>query len=176
MSHKPRTLILLISLLLLPLMLAGIYYVTQLRSRASVSAEIVDAKALRVSNIAAEVTFRTTLPVDTTLQCAVTRTGVRFFAGQDGEAVMQHLINTQKSSVTLNPNTSYYCYIYAGQQEPTEVYVPASPLSRTFGIDGSAYSNSVYGTCAGDEDFNPALDINQDGCVLLNDLNEFPEY
>lgn len=173
---KPTTLFLLVSFLLLPLIIGGIYLTTQLRSKASGSAEILDAKAVRISNVAAEVSYRTSTAVSTSLQCALSRTGVRFFAGEDAEPTIQHLINTQDFNVTLNTNTAYYCYIYSGDQEPVEIFVPASPLSRTFGIDGSAYSNDVYGACKGDEDYNPSLDINQDGCVLLNDLNEFPEY
>jgi len=173
MNMKPRTLFIIISLVLLPFILGGLYYTTQIRSKASANAEVMDARAVRVSNVTAEITFQT---IATTLQCALTRTGVKFFAGEDVEPSTQHLINTQQFNVTLNANTSYYCYIYSGDQEPTEVFVPASPLSRTFGIDGSAYSNDVYGACKGDADFNPALDVNQDGCVLLNDLNEFPDY
>lgn len=176
-SLRPRTLVLLIPLLLLPFLVGGLYYATQLRSKANVNVEVVNAKAVRISNVAAEISFQTTAAVDTTLQCAISRTGVKFFAGQDGEPSTQHLINTQKFNVTLNPNTAYYCYIYINSQQlPPELFVPASPLSRTFGIDASAFSNGVYGTCTGDEGFNPALDINQDGCILLNDLNEFPEY
>ncbi|KXK11198.1 MAG: hypothetical protein UZ22_OP11002000402 [Microgenomates bacterium OLB23] len=173
---KPSTLLILFSALLLPLVLGGIYYTTQIRSKASGSAEILDAKAVRISNVAAEISFRTSIAVQTTLQCALSRTGVRFFAGEDADATTQHLINTQQFNVTLNTNTPYYCYIYSGDQKPTEIFVPASPLSKTFGIDGSAFSNDVYGACKGDEDYDPSLDINQDGCVLLNDLNEFPEY
>lgn len=176
MNMKPRTLFLIISLVLLPFILGGVYYTTQIRSKASANAEILNAKAVRVSNVAAEISFQTSVSVAATLQCALTRTGVKFFAGEDAEASTQHIINTQQFNVTLNANTPYYCYIYSGDQEPTEVFVPASPLSRTFGIDGSAFSNDVYGACKGDDDFNPALDINQDGCVLLNDLNEFPDY
>lgn len=173
---KKQTLLIIGSLLLLPLILGGIYYTTQLRSKASGSAEIIDPKAIRISNVAAEVSYRTSTSVTTSLQCALSRPGVRFFAGEDSEPSTQHLINTQQFNVTLNANTPYYCYIYSGDQEPTEVFIPASPLSRTFGIDASAYKNEVYGFCKGDDEFNPALDINQDGCVLLNDLNEFPDY
>jgi hypothetical protein len=175
-NMNPRTLLIIASLILLPLIFGGVYYTTQLRSKASGNTEILNAKAVRISNVAAEITYQTSTSVATSLQCALSRTGVKFFAGEDGEPSTQHLINTQKFNVTLNANTPYYCYIYSGDQEPIEVFVPASPLSKTFGIDASAYSNDVYGACKGDTDYNPALDINQDGCVLLNDLNEFPEY
>lgn len=176
-SVKPKTLVLLIPLLLLPFIIGGLYYATVIRSKAQTSVEITDATADRISNVAAKVTFNTSVSVATSMQCAVSRTGVRFFAGDDLEASTQHIFDTQISNVTLNPNTSYYCYIYVnGQDTGTEIFIPASPLSRTFGIDASIYTNEVYGACTGDPSFDPELDINQDGCILLNDLNEFPEY
>jgi hypothetical protein len=175
-SLKPRTLFLIISVLALPFILGGVYYTTQLKSKAASSAEVTNVKATRISNVAAEVRFNTSTTIKTTLQCALSKTGVKFFAGEDKEPLTTHIINTQDVNVTLNTNTPYYCYIYSGDQEPTETFIPASPLGRSFGVEGSAYSNDVYGACKGDADYNPALDINDDGCVLLNDLNELPDY
>lgn len=166
-----RAIVVVLLLVLLPFLVASLYFVQQFQSKAATEAVVTDLKATRTSNVAATITFATDKAVKLTVQCSLDMNGVKFFCGQDSLPLLKHLIKTDEADVILNPNTPYYVFVTAGG-ETYRTFIAATPDEVPFGITTFSFSEDKVGYCDGEAGFDASLDINKDGCVNMADYGE----
>lgn len=163
-----------LSLLMLPVLVGGVYVAQQYFTSASESCPPTNIQTERTSNTSAVVSFSTTCETKAEIYCSVGEDGVQFFCGEDANPTMNHIINTQ--DVTLNTDVPYYVYIETGMENRAQGYVSASPTDVTFGLDFSVYDDeTIIGITSEDPAYDPAYDINQDGMINMLDRAEFYE-
>ena len=168
-----RRLILIVGILiLLPLVIGSVFFVNKREPQAASSAP-TNIKTTRISTVAGEVCFDTDLPVEAALRCSIGITGVKIFCGKDATPQMSRCLKTSDFDVTLNSGTGYYVFINTGREQESLAYIPASPDDPKFSLDAESYTEEALWICRGESGFDPALDINQDGCVNLADMDEF---
>ena len=174
-SEDPKTVIVVLLAILLPILIGGVYFTQTRNSEASAACAPKDIRTERTSNSAGRVIFNTECAVKARLMCAIGRDGVQFACGEDEIATTTHVIDT--SSVTLNSDTPYFVFIDTQLEEKTLAYIQASPVDRTVGLNFDAYTEDTVGFAAEEEGFDVSQDINQDGVVNMMDVSEFyPEF
>src|SRR3990167_6244938 len=131
--EKRRNLVAASILIILPLVLGGVFFVQQYRSRANVFSKPEEFHASRVSATSAQVNFVTTQSVKATIMCAVSQKGVKFFCGEDSAATVQHSILTSDFSVNLNTGQGYYVFSNITGDDLPIAYIPADTTNPTFG-------------------------------------------
>lgn len=171
----PRIAIALALFVLLPVLLGGVYVVQRLSSRASEVCPAYDVTTQRLSENTGQVSFSTNCPVKAQIFCAVGKDGVQFFCGEDQEATMNHIIMTS-DDVTLSTGIGYYVFINTGFEEKEMSYISADPTDPTFGLDANLYNDVVVGVDETEAQFDPALDLNHDGFINMQDKAEFYDW
>ncbi len=173
LKKNPRASAGVILALMLPLLLGSVYVVQQLRPRATESCPPTNVRTERVSASTGRVIFNTSCAVQAQIYCSIGRTGIEFFCGEDVSASSTHVIET--TDVTLNTNTGYYVFIDTELEQRTPAYIPASPDDITFGLDPLQFTTDALGVTADEPNFDPALDLNNDGVVNIFDRAYFYE-
>lgn len=169
-SGNKRNVVAVIILIILPLVLGGLFVVQKFRSSAEVITQPEQFHAERLSATSARIEFQTAQQAKITVFCAVSIKGVKFYCGEDEDPVVKHSISTADFKVNLNTGQGYYVFTNIPQITGPIGYIPADKDNPTFGLDSNIYGEDNLGLCLGDENFDPKLDVNQDGCVYTNDL------
>ncbi|OGK38047.1 hypothetical protein A3I56_00180 [Candidatus Roizmanbacteria bacterium RIFCSPLOWO2_02_FULL_43_10] len=170
-KNKIRISFVLMLLLILPIFLGAIYMVQKSSSQANASCPALNIKVQRTSNSTARIAFDTSCSVKAKVNCAIARGGIKFFCAEDSLATQNHILTTEE--VTLSTNTGYYIFIDTGTSTPVLGHIPASPVDSTYGLSFNAFDEKTMGTSSEDENYDPALDINQDGVINIIDKMEF---
>lgn len=175
LKSDPKSLIVVLLAILLPIIIAGVYFTQTRNSEASASCPPKDIRTERSNNSSGRVIFNTECVVKAKIMCAVARDGVQFACGEDEVATTTHVIDT--SSVTLNSDTPYFVFIDTQLEDTTLAYIQGSPVDKTVGLSFEAYDEETVSYSQEDSEYDISQDINQDGVVNMMDLGEFyPEF
>ena len=169
---------LVILVILLPLVIASVFVANRLQPRAESASKPNDIKTKRLTGNSFQISFSTDLPIKATVDFSIGITGAKFRCAEDATAETVHKIsnNDLEPPVNLNPGLGYYAYINSGLEKPTLAYIAAQPDDPTFSLSFTSFSEDSLWLCRDDQGFDPALDVNQDGCVNLADMVElYPE-
>ncbi len=171
-TNKKSVLTLTVIMLGLLISIGAVLIVQTYRTRAEGATAIpLFIRTERSSSTVGKVQFETNIATTATLECSAKKNGDYILCGSDLEPSSSHNISTGDSELLLNPSTGYYVKIKIGQSV-TLAYIAAHEQGATFGLDYNSFDTSGVGACRSDEDFDPAFDFNQDGCVNLHDAVE----
>lgn len=169
-SESKKNIVAVMILIILPLVLGGLFMVQKFRSSAEVITRPEQFHADRLSATSARIEFQTAQQSKISIFCAVSLKGVKFYCGEDENPETKHTISTADFKVNLNTGQGYYVFTNIPQITGPIGYIPADKDNPTFGVDSNVYGDDNLGLCLGDDEFDPKLDVNQDGCVFTNDL------
>ncbi len=168
---SPRGLALIALTLVLPLLVISVYVVQSSRSRATGACLPEDIQTSRISQSVGQVSFRTPCAVAAQVYCASNKDGVQFLCAEDATESTTHMLQT--SGVTLNTGLSYYMFIDTGVEKRAIGYLQADPSDPTVGRNVNEYSDELMGTTSEEDEYDIALDINQDGIINGFDFATF---
>jgi hypothetical protein len=172
LGRNRRLLPILILVVLLPAIVASVYFINKRQSRAAVATP-TNIQTKRLTTVVGQVCFDTDIEIESSIDCSIGLQGTKFFCGKDDAPKTHRCFKTDDFNINLNPGTGYYVFINTGREQPSLAYIPASPDDPKFSLQLESYEEDHLWLCRGEQGFDPALDINQDGCVNLSDMAEF---
>ncbi|OGK15389.1 hypothetical protein A3H80_01535 [Candidatus Roizmanbacteria bacterium RIFCSPLOWO2_02_FULL_37_19] len=174
LKSDKRLLGIVLLVVLLPFLVVSAFVVTRFRPKAEFASKPTNITTERVSGTGFRISFVTDLEVRATVDCSIGIDGAQFRCAEDSKATITHDLSNQDLDppVNLNPGTGYYVRIHTGLASPTLAYIPAAPDNRLFSLSFNSFTEDALWLCQEDEGFDPALDVNQDGCVNLLDMAE----
>lgn len=154
--------------ILLALLTVGGYFASRtFFASADPSMEPQNVVVTRSSPTAGEVTFLTEKPAVASLECSTIMDGDYEVCGSETSASTSHKL---KTSIILDPEKVYYFYILIGNVRYDNLGRPLMfEKSDEAGNDPSTFPTQLIGVCEDDPQYVKEYDLNNDGCILLND-------
>jgi len=167
-----KTVIIFIVGVFLALLTVGGYLASQtFFASADPSLEPQNVVVERLSPTTGQVTFTTVKPATASIECAATADGPFDICGAEDTAITDHQL---KTSVILDPDSSYYFYITIGNTRYDNLGQPLV-FERAEEKKPSAdeFPTQLMGTCNDDLMYVAEYDVNKDGCIRFNDRDLF---